>query len=663
MKKIIGLILCLGAAFLAAGCSRAAGQAPQPAGSMEPAELFAASGGADAPEGTPDVNTEDAPVEEAEDAPVEEVEDAAPEVYEATMVEKEPALTLEEVRSVRFEDVPAGDPQADYIGYAACMSYLEGVDETHFDPDGFVTRAGLAAVLHRMSGAGESKVAIAFPDMDSGAWYADAVSWAAENGIVTGAADGSFGPRKRVTREQLAVFLYRFAAYDDGQAYDETLAAYRDGSEILEYARRPVAWALENGIFAGMVGDAIHRSLPVSRGQLAQVLAALDAYTGGGPVAVALASRLHVKEAGSASQENHEDIQKKIDAVAAKYGAVGVQVAVVEGGRVADAYAYGWATRGSDKMTPNHKTRIASITKVGVGLAAMALYEDGVVSLDEGIGAYWGVSVKNPYYPDDPVTIRTLLTHTSSIAALGDDASRSRGAVQDRLQSGGYSNVRPGAVSSWCYNNYAYGVLGQTLEIAAGAYLDDVMEERFWEVMGIDGAFESGNVADQDLLCTVYQYGSVGRSLSAMKSNTRRYHPPGATGAYFSGGMTMSAVDLGKMTALLANDGSYEGLRLLKASTVELMEERCEPQLPDGSRQALALRSQDDLYGRDVLYYHTGSAYGVFNWMSYDPETGDGVVVLTSGASGVKDGRGIYAVCGEISEYIYDIIAQKEVFP
>lgn len=175
--------------------------------------------------------------------------------------------------------------------------------------------------------------------------------------------------------------------------------------------------------------------------------------------------------------------------------------------------------------------------------------------------------------------------------------------------------------------------------------------------MEIDGAFESGNVKNKDLLCTVYQYGSVGRSLSAMRSNTRRYSPPGATGAYFSGGMTMSAADLGKMTALLANDGCYEGLQLLKASTVELMEQRCEPQLPDGSWQALSLRSQDGLYGRDRLYYHTGSAYGVFNCMSYDPDTRDGVVVLTSGASGARDGQGIYAVCGEISRYIYDTIA------
>ena len=114
------------------------------------------------------------------------------------------------------------------------------------------------------------------------------------------------------------------------------------------------------------------------------------------------------------------------------------------------------------------------------------------------------------------------------------------------------------------------------------------------------------------------------------------------------------------MTALLAGDGCFEGVRLVESESVALMEERDPNQLGDGTYQALPLRSQDAIYGRDRLYYHTGSAYGVFNLMSYDPETGDGVVVLTVGASGAKDGRGIYAVCGEISAYIYEVLEAEE---
>ena len=69
--------------------------------------------------------------------------------------------------------------------------------------------------------------------------------------------------------------------------------------------------------------------------------------------------------------------------------------------------------------------------------------------------------------------------------------------------------------------------------------------------------------------------------------------------------------------------------------------------------RALPLRLRFDIYGRDRLYYHTGSAYGVYNLLSYDPDTGDGVVVLTMGAYGKKDQHDIYAVCGEITQAVY----------
>ena len=81
-----------------------------------------------------------------------------------------------------------------------------------------------------------------------------------------------------------------------------------------------------------------------------------------------------------------------------------------------------------------------------------------------------------------------------------------------------------------------------------------------------------------------------------------------------------------------------------------------------GYYQCHPLRCQKDLYGRDTLYYHTGSAFGVYNLLSYDPDTGDGVVVFTSGASAAKDSRGIYAVCGSISKTVYDLLKDGSSF-
>lgn len=567
-----------------------------------------------------------------------------------------PALTLDDVRAISFLDMPAGDERADYVSYAAYRGLLFGVGDGNFDPESFVTRATLITVLFRMSGQEAAPYDGRFADVAGDTWYTAPVAWATQAGVTTGKTEDLFGPHDRLDRAQLAVFLYRFAAFQDGRTYSGDLSDYRDGAAVPDYARIALDWALQNRIFAGMVSDTIHPYLPVSRAQLAQALVALTAYSSDEPVASQLTEQLRVQAADSASVANHEDIQALVDSVASKYGAIGLQVAVIEGGAVTDTYTYGWATKGSAAMTPEHKIRVASITKVAVGMAAMILREDGIVDLDESIGTYWGVRARNSRYPDDPISIRSLLSHTSSIISYGDDTSRTRSAVQARLQSGGYSGARPGSIYSWNYNNYAFGVLGMTLELASDRYLDDILEQRLWSLMDIDAAFEGGCIDATDLLTTLYYHGgSVSRSV-ASQAKLGKASSPGGSGTFFAGGLTISAQDLAKMFALLASDGRYEGLQLMRPESIELMETCYDYQLPDGFYQALPLRYQNNIYGRDRLYYHTGSAYGVYNCASYDPDTGDGVVVLSVGASATKDSYGIYAVCGGISQYIYDIL-------
>lgn len=184
--------------------------------------------------------------------------------------------------------------------------------------------------------------------------------------------------------------------------------------------------------------------------------------------------------------------------------------------------------------------------------------------------------------------------------------------------------------------------------------MNDLLRRDLLTLMDIDAAFAPGDLRDSSQLVTLaYHGGGVARSAAKQ----REFHSPaapGASGTYFAGGLTINVSDLGKLVALLANDGQYEGLQMMKPESVALMEAVNETQLPDGSYQGLSIRCRKDIYGRERLYFHTGSAYGVYNCMSYDPDTGDGVVVLTVGASAAKDSNGIYAVCGEISHEIYN---------
>ena len=571
-----------------------------------------------------------------------------------------PGPTLEDIRAVTFVDVDPQSREADWVSYAAYTGLLQGVGGDRFDGDSRVTRAMTVTVLYRMSGEEAPAYEGTFTDVHPGDWFAPAVAWAVEHGIAAGMEDGGFSPDLPVDREQLAAFLYRYAAYEDGKDYPGELTGYTDEASVSGWARVPLDWALQNRLYAGMVGDTIHPHLPVARTQLAQVLVALTAYGSGEPLAVELTDTLRVEASVALSPQVHDLIQTAVDDAAKKYGAAGVQVAVVHKGQVVDTFNYGWAIKNTTPMTSDTKIRVASISKVSVAMGAMLLSDQGVIDPYESIGTYWDAAISNPYHADDPVTVENILTHTSSIRLFGDDTSLAYNAVKGQLTSGGgFSQNVPGSINSWGYNNYAFGVLGMTLELASGRYLDDVLRDGLWSVMGIDAAFESGEIQGTDQLATIYRHdGSVGRSAERSAQISRAADPAGS-GTYFAGGLTISAQDQAKLVALLINDGVYEGVHLLSRESVEFMEAPL-GYVSAGYYQCHPLRYQEGMYGREKIYYHTGSAYGVYNLMTYDPVEGDGVVVLSTGASAATDQAGVYAIGGDISRSIYELLGGQE---
>lgn len=351
---------------------------------------------------------------------------------------------------------------------------------------------------------------------------------------------------------------------------------------------------------------------------------------------------------------DHEQLQAYIDSVAKKYNAVGVQVAIIENGQVVGTYAYGWATRKTVPMTTDHKIRVASISKVVVGISAMLLYEDGLIDLEGDIGDIWGVTARNPMFPDYPITIWNILSHTSSIASYEDDVSTDYRSVYRRLPYSFWS-VEPGVMKSRCYNNYAFRVLGMTLELAADQTLDALLDEHLFNTMQIDAAFAPGDLDDPTLLASLYEGTRLRRSV-AKQASMHLTDEPGANGSYFAGGLTISAEDLGKLAALLANDGMYNGQQLMEPETVALMEQCMEQPLRNGAYQAHPLFHVPDLYGREGVYFHTGTGCGVFTCLSYDDATGDGVVVLTTGAAGYMNDIEIALICDEINAYIYEYL-------
>lgn len=171
-----------------------------------------------------------------------------------------------------FMDVPASAWYYDAVEYVYENGLMSGVSGGWFAPNDTLTRAMLVQTLYAMEGRPASASA-GFADVASGDWYASAVNWAAANGVVSGVSETGFGPNNALTREQLALILYRFAQY---KGYDVTgtsdLAAYADGSSVSGWAAEAMGWAVDAGLISGVGGNQIAPTGTASRAQVAQIL-------------------------------------------------------------------------------------------------------------------------------------------------------------------------------------------------------------------------------------------------------------------------------------------------------------------------------------------------------------------------------------------------------
>ena len=137
-------------------------------------------------------------------------------------------------------------------------------------PDAGFSRAMLAQTLYAMSGKPAVKAESTFADVAANAWYADAVNWAAEKGYVSGVGDGKFAPDASVTREQMALILYRYAGSPDASGM--VLREFADGDSVSAYAVDAIRWAVHEGLISGMENNTLAPQGTATRAQVAQIL-------------------------------------------------------------------------------------------------------------------------------------------------------------------------------------------------------------------------------------------------------------------------------------------------------------------------------------------------------------------------------------------------------
>jgi D-alanyl-D-alanine carboxypeptidase len=414
-------------------------------------------------------------------------------------------------------------------------------------------------------------------------------------------------------------------------------------------------------------------------------------------VTVLLSGTIMTGESTLLANSDNRDIQ--LDAILA--GEIegspplsGLQLLVLRDGEIVYEYAGGFARlteQGEVPLNTDHKMRVASISKLVAAIGLMRLVEAGKVELDRDVSDYLGFSLRNPNFPDTVITLRMVLSHTSSIRD-GDRYWLEEGAQFHEFfmpagrffDSGSHfasgEGQQPGRYFAYC--NLNFGIVAAVIERVSGQRFDRFMRREVLEPLGLAASF---NVCDlsatqPERIATLYrkrdsdevwqprgdwvpQLDFEGFSCHYGRSPVGRGedpgdilpgYTPGENPTLFSpqGGLRASARDLAVIARMLLNNGRLEGVAILSADTVEAMAapqwpveagaEAVEgPDGPEGpggvATYGLAVRRADlQDWGLSAepraLRGHLGEAYGLLGQFWLDMEHDDALIALITGS-------------------------------
>lgn len=204
-----------------------------------------------------------------------DVTDYGKETFSFTMPNSSVTVKVNFIKcfSLGFSDLNTSAWYHKYTDFVIGKGLMNGIGGGLFSPNGITTRAQMLMVLWNIEGNPMMNYQISFVDVSDDQWYADAINWAVTNGIATGYDSNKFGPNDPVTREQMAVILYRYAIYKGiDVSRQANLSDYNDADSVSDWAETAIRWAVDAGLIEGMSKVALAPAGNSTRAQVAAVL-------------------------------------------------------------------------------------------------------------------------------------------------------------------------------------------------------------------------------------------------------------------------------------------------------------------------------------------------------------------------------------------------------
>ncbi len=342
-----------------------------------------------------------------------------------------------------------------------------------------------------------------------------------------------------------------------------------------------------------------------------------------------LSCSLSVFAQNEKAEADLREIMKKLDVV-------GLSVAVVKKGDI--IYSNSFGLKDIDTKAPLSDSdifRIASISKSFSATSIMQLREAGKLSLDDDFSDLVGFKIRNPKFPEKVITLRMIMSHTSSINdSQGYFSLDAINPSKNPDWAKCYSDYAPGEGYKYC--NLNYNMVGTVIEKLSGERFDNYVKNHILNPLGLYGGYNVDSL-DANRFATLHEYDATTKTFkpSPAAYNPRREeirnYVMGYSTPIFSptGGMKISATDLAKYMSMHMNMGKYKGKRIMSKKSAKLMQTK----VADEEGYALALTNLDDLIPGKMMVGHTGSAYGLYSAMFFHPKEKFGIVVITNGCN------------------------------
>ena len=320
--------------------------------------------------------------------------------------------------------------------------------------------------------------------------------------------------------------------------------------------------------------------------------------------------------------------------------AAGGAVMVAKDGQLVYEYYYGYQnTKTKVPITRYSYFRVASVTKMISAIGIMTLVEQGKLDLDTDLSEYYGYTIRNPKYKDTPITLRMVMSHTSSFYD-GGGMSSGKTSLQYLIdyanrRSSNFLSKKPGTY--YRYSNLNGGILGSLMELVSNESINTYMTEHVFQPLGVNCAYNVNFISDTENCCDTYNAkGVIMQGVAYMQRQP--YEDTVNPDKHFRitvGSVWARPIDLLRIGMMLEQEGTLDGVTILQPETVRemMMDQNGTGGITISSAYGLNINRMTNLVDGMVIYGDQGLNGGILANVYFEPENNLVFILCSNGCN------------------------------